>query len=188
MPASWVHATFDLIAWGRSYFDDHKRKDRWAKTMGRWHRRRDHDWYSQFGISWTLDKPFPGFVADQLRNLSPYEAEKGQAYIGHDYLDKIWDLLDDDTRRYWEGFFAWLLFNPTVFMTWAGVDVLRGKIARTISGQTRWNPCPAVRGEYIRLRKYVQCVARKNPALRHLLEIEIGSKRSGTLSCERQDQ
>jgi hypothetical protein len=166
MPAGWVHATFDLVVWGRSYFDDHRRKDRWAKTLGRWHRRRDHHWYLQFGKTWTIEDPFPVRVYHDLRSLSPFEAEKMQVDLSHDYLDKIWDLLDEQERCYWEGFFAWLLINPHQLIRWAGVDVLNGRIARTISNQTRWSSCPALRDEYARLRRYVEAVLRKNPRIR----------------------
>jgi hypothetical protein len=169
VPAGWVHAAFDLTVWGRSYFDDHRRKDRWAKTLGRWHRSRDHNWYLQFGNAWTFENPFPSSVVDQLRSLSSSAAERLQVDLSHDYLDRIWDSLDEQERRYWEGFFAWLILNPEVLVTWAGVDVLRGRIARTISNQTQWNPCPMLRGEYKRLRKYVAVVLRKDSQLRSVL-------------------
>lgn len=174
MPAGWVHAAFDLSVWARSYFDDHRRKDRWAKTLGRWHRRRGHDWYLQFGKAWTLENPFPSTVVNQLRSLSPFAAEALQVNLSHDYLDKIWDFLDAQERRYWEGFFAWLVLNPELLITWAGVDVLRGRIERTVSNRTNWNSCPALRGEYKRLRKYVEAVLRKNAQLRFVLN-EYGS-------------
>ena len=170
MPAGWVHAAFDVVVWGRSYFDHHRRKDRWARKLGRWHRRRDHNWYLQFGVAWTFENPFPITVTDQVRSLSPFEAERLQVDLSHDYLDKIWDLLDENERCYWEGFFAWLVANPKVLIAWAGVDVLNGRIARTVSGETRWHPCPALRGEYSRLRRYVQVVVRKKPYLRSMLK------------------
>jgi hypothetical protein len=169
MPAGWVHAAFDLCVWGRSYFDDHKRKDRWSKTLGRWHRRRDHEWYLQFGKSWTFEIPFPNSLSYQFCSLSPFASERLQVDLSHDYLDRIWDSLDEQERRYWEGFFAWLILNPESLVTWAGVDVLNGRIARTISNQNRWNTCPMLRSEYKRLRKYIGVVLRKNSRLRSVL-------------------
>jgi hypothetical protein len=171
MPAGWVHATFDLAIWGRSYFDHHRQKGRWSKTLGRWHRRRDHDWYWKLGSLWTLESPFPSCVEDQLRPLSPHEGEKLQVDLSHDYLDRTWDFLTQQERDYWEGFFAWLLLHPRLLMTWAGVDVLSGRIARQISGKTLWRRCPAVRGEYQRLRKYLDVVIRKKPQLRLRLNL-----------------
>lgn len=169
MPAGWVHAALDLIVSGRSYFDDHKRKDRWAKTLGRWHRRCDHNWYLRYGDSWTFENPFPNSVADRIRSLSAFEAEKLQVDLSHDCFDRIWDDLDERERLYWEGFFAWLVTNPQLFITWAGVDVLTGRIARTVFNQTQWKRCPALRGEYKRLRRYVEFVLRKRRQLRSVL-------------------
>jgi hypothetical protein len=59
-----------------------------------------------------------------------------------------------------------LLINPHLLIRWAGVDVLNGRIARTISNQTRWSSCPTLRVEYARLRRYVEAVLRKNPRIR----------------------
>jgi hypothetical protein len=169
MAAGWVHAALDLIALGRSYFDEHRRKDRFARTVGRWHRRYEHDWYWKFGHNWTLDEPFPREIAEQVEKLSPFEGERLQSNFSHDYLDRVWDDLDDEERCYWEGFFAWLIDNPRLLMTWAGVDVLGGRIARTGYGRTHWHSCPAVRGEYTRLKKYVDSLKRKNPKLREVV-------------------
>ena len=58
-------------------------------------------------------------------------------------------------RRYWEGFFAWLLYRPDLLETWAGVDVARGRILRVIDGEQTWETSPETGYEYRELRRRV---------------------------------
>jgi hypothetical protein len=108
MPAGWVHAAFDFIVWGRPYFDDHRRKDRWAKILGRWHRRRDHEWYLQFGTAWTFEIPFSNSLVHQLCSLSPFAAESLQVDLSHDYLDSILGLPESAPGPTWSAM-AWIM-------------------------------------------------------------------------------
>jgi hypothetical protein len=173
MPNGWVHATVDLIAFARSYFDLHRQKDRRGRRLGAAHRRVGHDWYWQFGRVWTFFQPFPASVQRRTLQLcqshGPYAAEREQANLAHDYLDRVWDGLSENERKYWEGFFLWLLLRPDVLKSWAGVDVLRGSINRVVRGQDVWCPCPVLREEYARLRSYAESVKGKDPAIRRVM-------------------
>jgi hypothetical protein len=174
MPNGWVHATMDLIVFSRSYFDLHRRKDRRGRRLGATHRRIGHDWYWQLERAWTFSEPFPTSVQRQIfqlcKNEGYYSAERRQASIAHDYLDRVWDGLSGKERKCWEGFFLWLLLRPDILKSWAGVDVLKGSINRHLRGQDVWCPCPALRDEYARLRRYAESVRGKDPALRRVMD------------------
>lgn len=93
MPASWVHASIDLMAFGRSYFDLHKYKDHPWKILKENHRQLYHHWYKEFGKSWNFNEPFPLIIHMRTNAFAnPDKAEKYQSWIAHDYLDKIWIL------------------------------------------------------------------------------------------------
>ena len=174
MPSGWVHAVIDLITYGRTYFDLHKNKDKSYKTLGRYHRQIEHYWYQSFREKWTLDEPFPNSLKDQIlkvRSLNgPIKAEEQMAYVDHDYFDKIWDNLSIHERKYREGFFAWILFNPIILKEWAGVDVLEGKIQRMIDNCEIWEDCPELKSEYKRLCKYVKAVKENDLILQDILK------------------
>lgn len=160
MPSAWVHAVIDIVAYGRAYFDLHKEKDEPYRTL-RWrHREIRHEWYQAFGEKWTFNHPFPTFLRDQILKTSETsgasEAEKHMAYVDHDYIDRTWDDLSDPERKYWEGFFAYVLFSPKILKEWAGVDVLEGRIQRVINGREVWENCPELKCEYERLLNYVK--------------------------------
>jgi len=174
MANGWIHAVIDLLAYGRPYFDLHKEKDKASKTLGRYHRKIDHEWYQLFGKEWTFDDPFPFRLKDKIskiRNIDgPAEAEKQMAFVDHDYVDKIWDELSSQEKKYWEGFFVWLIFKPKILKEWTGVDVLQGKIQRVIDGCRVWENCPKLKFEYIRLCKYVKVVKNKSEILQDMIE------------------
>jgi hypothetical protein len=174
MPSAWIHATIDLIAYGRPYFDLHKEKDEPYKTLGWNHRKIRHEWYQAFGKEWTLDEPFPAYFRDQISKIrsinGPDEAERQMAYIDHDYIDRIWDTLSPHERKYREGFFAWILFNPRILKEWAGLDVLDGRIQRFIDGCEVWEYCPDLKVEYEGLCKYVNAVKKEDKVLRNMVE------------------
>src|SRR5713101_4440427 len=104
MAAAWVHSTHDIVAFGRSYFDLHKRKDTPRLMYGSEHRWRDeyHDWYRAFGRLWTWSEPIPEHLRASMRAVTAAEgAEAGeeyQAWIAHDMLDRTWDLLSGAER------------------------------------------------------------------------------------------
>ncbi|MBW2038000.1 MAG: hypothetical protein JRI46_00140 [Deltaproteobacteria bacterium] len=174
MPSAWVHATIDLIAYGRPYFDLHKEKDEPYKKLGRNHRKIRHEWYQAFGKKWTLDEPFSACLKDQISKIrsinGPNKAEKQMAYIDHDYIDRIWDTLSPPERKYREGFFAWILFNPRILKEWAGVGVLDSRIQRMIDSCEVWEYCPELKDEYERLCSYVKVVIENDGILQNMLE------------------
>lgn len=178
MPSAWVHATIDLIAFGLPYLNLHQQKDKAHQTMGPEHRVVDHGWYQQFGNRWTFADPFPNEVKESTREVlnaeGPEKAEELQAWISHDYIDKIWDTLSARERKYREGFFAWLLLRPEILKSWAEVDVIQGKIHRVVRGSEMWEDCPQVKSEYRRLCKYVQKVIEKDGDLQEMLELYGG--------------
>ncbi len=174
MPSAWVHAAIDLIAYGRPYFDLHKKKDKAYELLGPNHRIVDHDWYQAYGRSWNFCEPFPSGIKESIRILGNEEgadkAEEQMAWVDHDYIDRTWDVLSAQERKYWEGFFAWVLFSPDILKDWAGVDVLNGKIHRVVEDQEIWEECPYTKAEYRRLRRYVEVVKSRDKRLRDILE------------------
>ena len=169
MPSGWVHATIDLIVYGRPYFNLHKEKDKAHETLGSRHRIVNHDWYQSYGKAWDFHDPFPWWLKESTSALKSEEkaekAEEQMAWVNHDCIDRIWDDLSSRERRYWEGFFMCILLNPKVLREWAGVDVLRGRIHRLIDGCEIWESCPELKPEYRNLRRYVEAVKRKNKDL-----------------------
>lgn len=174
MPNGWMHAVINLIVYGRPYFDLHKKKDKASQTLGWEHRKIGHKWYKVFGEKWTLEEPFPFCLKDQIfkiRNIkSPDKAERLMAYVDHDYIDRIWDNLSHKEKKYWEGFFAWLIFKPKILKEWAGVDVLEGRVQRVINGREVWEDCPQLKSEYRDLCKYVKAVKNNSEILQDMIE------------------
>ncbi len=173
MPNGWVHAAHDLIAFGMPYLSVHQAKDNAARTLGPRHRMVDHEWYWQFGTSWTFSDPFPTCARSRIEELAkragPDEAEVQEAIFSHDYLDRIWDDLPPFQRKYWEGFMVWLILHPAILKSWAGVDVKQGTIHRIVDGQDIWEACAELKPLYRRLRRYVEFVKWKDPALREMV-------------------
>jgi len=156
MASGWVHATMDLMAFGRSYFDLHKYKDHPWQELGNKHRQVHHDWYNEFGKSWSLDEPFPLII--QMRTdaiADPDQAEQFQSWVSHDYLDRVWDTLNSEQRRNFERACKWFLENPEKLNQIYEMDVLNGLIYRVIDGQEVVEHCPQLIQEYRRLCKYV---------------------------------
>ncbi len=156
MPAGWVHASMDLMAFGRSYFDLHKYKDHPWQKLGYRHRQINHDWYAEFGKSWNFDEPFPLIIDIRTNAIrDPEEAEKFQSWVAHDYLDRIWNILLPSQRTNFEQMCKWFLENPEELNRVYEIDVFRGLIYRAIDGKQVIERCPEVVKEYKRLRRYV---------------------------------
>ena len=174
MPNAWVHATIDLIAFGRHYFDLHQEKDRAHETMGPEHRIVNHDWYQAFGKVWNFSDPFPALLNTSIQALGdeegPDRAEQHMAMNAHDYWDRVWNSLSFPERKYREAFFIWLLLNPRILEDWARVDVRNGRIHRVVEGKEIWEACPEVRSEYKRLRRYIETVKGNDVILQEMLE------------------
>ena len=159
MAAGWVHASMDLMAFGRSYFDLHKYKDHPWKELGYEHRQVNHNWYNEFEKSWNFDKPFPPIIDMRTRAFETDEqGEKYQSWISHDYLDRVWDTLDFERRRNFEQACKWFLENPEELNRVYEIDVFRGLIFRVVNGKEVTENCPELVGEYRRLRAYVDKV------------------------------
>ena len=174
MPNGWVHATIDLIAFGRPYFDLHKEKDKAHEILGSKHRIVNHEWYQAFENLWTFSDPFPSRLKESIQALGDAEgaetAEERMVSIAHDYLDRVWDGLSLSERKYWESFFIWVLFSPGILKNWAGVDLVNSKIHRVVEDQEIWEACSDTKSEYERLRRYVKVVKSKDRILQDMLE------------------
>ena len=156
MAAGWVHASMDLMAFGRSYFDLHKYKDHPWKKFGYKHRQIYHDWYNEFGKSWNFNEPFPLIIHMRTNAIAdPDKAEQFQSWTSHDYLDRIWDTLNAERRRNFEFACKWFLENPEELNRVYEIDVFRGLIYRVINGKNVIEYCPELINEYKRLRDYV---------------------------------
>ena len=161
MAAGWVHATVDLMAFGRSYFGLHKYKDHPWKEFGYKHRKLHHDWYNEFNKSWNLKEPFPPIIHMRTNAIeNPDEAEKFQSWISHDYLDRIWDTLNQKQKQDFELACKWFLENPDELNRIYEIDVFEGLIHRVIDGKNITEHCPELVNEYRRLCNYV---AKINP-------------------------
>jgi hypothetical protein len=173
MPNGWVHATIDLIVFGRSYFDLHHEKDKACGFLGAEHRIVNHEWYQAFGRVWTFSDPFPSWLKGSMQALGDAEgadkAEEQMVLNAHEYLDRVWDGLSAPERKYWESFFIWVLFHPRILKDWAGVDVVNGRIHRVVENQEIWETCPDVKSEYQRLCRYTSVVRHNDETLRDIL-------------------
>jgi len=174
MPSGWVHGVIDLIAYGRHYLDLHKEKDRAYEILGSNHRIVNHEWYQVCWRFWDFHNPFPSWLKESIRILANEEgaekAEEQMAWVDHDYIDRIWDNLSSQEKKYREGFFSWIVFNPEVLKEWAGVDVLYGRIQSLIDRREIWEYCPELKFEYKTLYKYVKAVKEKDEVLQKVIE------------------
>ncbi len=178
MARGWLHETIDLIAYGRPYHYIHKEKDAEAgRTPGLRHREVNHEWYQSFGKLWIFSDPFPNWLKNSIGSIKePEGAEEMMAFCSHDYIDRVWDWdlsskpKRDRVRKYWEGFFAWLLLNPDILKKWGGVDVFEGAILREVGGATVWEDAPDIRGEYERLIRLVRFILRRDRKLREIIQ------------------
>ncbi len=175
MPYGWVHATLDLISFGRPYLYIHQERDIASKTLGPKHRRVNHAWYHEYGKRWNMSDPFPNWLTESLRDLlqfeNPDQVEEQMVRLAHDHLDRVWDGLSYIERTYWESFFAWVVLNPSVLKSWAGVDVLNSRIQRIVYGHETWEYCPNLMYQYHRLRRYVRAVIAKNKRVESMIRL-----------------
>jgi hypothetical protein len=168
----YIHQTIDLITNGRTYAHVHHRKDAAAQTMpGARHRAIGHEWYQRYELEWNHSDPFPQSAREIIQKLNaacgPDVAEERMSSDSHDFIDRIWDELSREHRLHREGFFAWLVFHPELLEQWAAVDVIGGRIKRTVNGDEVWEDCPEVIGEYRVLRREVS--RHHKNRLRHVL-------------------
>lgn len=160
MASGWIHQTVDLIAYGRTYAHVHGKKDLASQLIpGMAHRAVGHEWYQRFGQDWSFDDPYPQAARETIvelgRTCGPGVAEERMSSDSHDLIDKSWDGLSKDERLYWEGFFAWLVYHPEHLLSWADVDVLHGKIKRSVNGNEIWEAAHGIVRDYTRLLREV---------------------------------
>ena len=173
MASAFVHATLDLVAFGRHHFDLHQRKDAPSQELGTEHRSLNHEWYNAFGLDWDFRNPFPDELHRVIENIADKhgdaEAESSMANVGHDYSDRVWDKLGERERQDMTGSCLWLVFHPDVLRERFGVDVVSETIQRTIAGKQIWEPAPGLAKDYKRLYQYARVVAESNPKLTSVL-------------------
>lgn len=159
MPQGWVHATVDLVAYGRPYFKQHQKKDAPWKQLGWKHRQLNHEYYNFFGKLWDFQNPFPSVIKNITADIkNPDEAERLQSWISHDYLDRLWNSWTGKQRKWFEGFCMYLIRRPKTLREWAGVDVKKGMIKRMINGKEVWEDCPEITAEWKGLKYYIKVV------------------------------
>lgn len=173
MPNAWVHATIDLLSFGRPYLHIHQDKDNASKILGSKHRIVNHAWYQEYGNRWNFTDPFPAWLLESIEDLlhreSPDQVEEQMVSIAHDHLDRVWDDLLYSERKYCEEFFTWVLLRPSILKSWAGVDVLNGRIQRIVDGREIWEYCPDLKFKYRMLRRYVEAVISNNKSLQSMI-------------------
>ena len=115
--------------------------------------------YQSYGKLWDHVDRLPQWLIKSIQTLKESQgadaAEEKTASYGHDILDRTWDDLRKEERDDREGYFIWLLYHPEILESCAGVDVIRGRIQRTIDGQTLWEDSPETVTEYKCLRREV---------------------------------
>jgi len=165
MASAFIHSIIDLLVYGRPYFDLHKEKDAAHAELGVNHRKKHHEWYQTYLDEWDFDEPFPPSLMQMIEHVKKTcggdDAERDQSFASHDYIDRIWDSLSNEERRFQEGFFIWVLRRPDVLKQKFGVDVHGEKIERSINGQVVWEDAPGLRKEYLRLCAYADVVIGK---------------------------
>lgn len=182
MPARFVHATHDLMVFGRTYFHDHAWKDKPYVWLGPKHRSERHEYYQLFEVEWNWNDQFPpqwqSFIQRVRDTQNADRAEEWMSFCAHDVFDRVWDTLPLSERERLEGFYAWVALHPDVLRRYCGVDVEHGLIHRVVEGREIWEECPELVKEYEELRRYIGGVLRRKPNLRQLVASGGDSGRS----------
>lgn len=135
----WMHEILDLLVFGRSYPEIHKRKDAAWKELGIHHREEMHEWYSLYSHDWDFDNPFPKeletFLENVLKDFGPERAESDAVWVAHDYFDRLWDELSCEKRKECAAAFRTMILDTQFLKQWAGVDVVEGRIQRRLEGR-----------------------------------------------------
>jgi len=182
----WMHDSFDIICFGRSYWRLHQKIDEKAKELGIYHRIYGHAWYWKFKERWDFPNPFPikelnkkiteilESVPEELKNIFQRLAttevklpsQKGlvreafQVYICHCFWDRMWDEYSIEERQQLKKFvIAWIL-SPKLLYEKAGVDIMEGKVKVKKNGE-EWEDSPQLKQDYANLLKIIQSVLEK---------------------------
>ena len=180
MASRLVHEVHSLIAFGLPYGHVHARKDAFSqKVPGIRHRKVRHRKYRLFGHTWDFSNPFPPSEDHRIERIARWKgdvrAEEYMVSIAHDLDDRCWDREDIPraeraaVRKYWESLCAWLVLNPEILKSWAGVDVVTGRIHRVIDGIDVWEEEPTLRPAYAALYNRVCFLICRDRALREAL-------------------
>jgi len=192
MATRLVHEIHSLVAFGLPYSHVHSKKDAFSQNApGIRHRHVGHRKYMQFGHTWDFSEPFPEGEDQRIARIAQWKGDiRAEEYMvskAHDLDDRCWDREDISqveraaVRKYWEGFCAWLVLNREFLKSWAGVDVVAGRIHRLIDGVEVWEDEPALRPAYAALYNRVCFLIRRKRSIREAL-VEYGGFDLATLS------
>ena len=93
MAPRWIHESFDILAFGRSYWWVHKEEDKASKYLGVEHRKVKHEFYQMF--KHHNSNVFLSGIPELLPTLKD---KKGGIRLIHSLVDKVWDELSLDQR------------------------------------------------------------------------------------------
>jgi hypothetical protein len=179
MASKFVHDVLSLIIFGLPYDDVHARKDSFSQLApGIIHRKVRHRKYQAYQKTWNMEAPFSHEENRSIRRVLAWKgadiAEKYMASLSHDVQDRVWDYPEISAveraavRRYWEAFCVWLVLNPDLLKSWAGVDVISGQVCRTVDGISIWQQEPTLIGAYAVLFNRANFLLRRKTGLREL--------------------
>jgi len=177
----WMHDSFDIICFGRSYWWLHREIDKKAKELGIHHRIYNHDWYWEFKKRWDFEDPFPlGELDKELSQIiesvpktlrSRFEAmlkqeisdlsQKGlvkeafQVYVCHCFWDRMWNEYSTEERQRLKQFAAVWMLSPQLLYEKAGVDVIEGKMKIKTDGE-QWEDNPSLKTDYANLVEIIR--------------------------------
>jgi hypothetical protein len=168
-----------LIIFGLPYDEVHARKDSFSQLApGIIHRKVRHRKYQAYQKTWNMEAPFSHEENRSIRRVLAWKgadiAEKYMASLSHDVQDRVWDYPEISAveraavRLYWEAFCVWLVLNPDLLKSWAGVDVISGQVCRTVDGISIWQQEPTLIGAYAVLFNRANFLLRRKTGLREL--------------------
>lgn len=181
MANRFVHDVLSLIIFGLPYDEVHAKKDSFSQfAPGIIHRKVGHRKYQAYKKTWDMDSPFSDKENRSIKRVlawkGPDIAEKLMASLSHDVQDRVWDypeISPDEragVRLYWEALCVWLVLNPDLLKSWAGVDVISGQVCRTVDGVSIWQKEPALIGAYAALFNRANFLLRRKTGLRETLQ------------------
>jgi hypothetical protein len=181
MASKFVHDVLSLIIFGLPYDDVHARKDSFSQLApGIIHRKVRHRKYQAYQKTWNMEAPFSHEENRSIRRVLAWKgadiAEKYMASLSHDVQDRVWDYPEISAveraavRLYWEAFCVWLVLNPDLLKSWAGVDVISGQVCRTVDGISIWQQEPTLIGAYAVLFNRANFLLRRKTGLRETLQ------------------
>jgi hypothetical protein len=181
MASKFVHDVLSLIIFGLPYDEVHARKDSFSQLApGIIHRKVRHRKYQAYQKTWNMETPFSHEENRSIKRVLAWKgadiAEKYMASLSHDVQDRLWDYPEISAderiavRLYWEAFCVWLVRNPDLLKSWAGVDVISGQVCRTVDGISIWQQEPTLIGAYAVLFNRANFLLRRKTGLRETLQ------------------